>query len=350
MKIALLTIWHCGNYGAELQAYATVRALLELGHDVSIIDFRLSDKTQKTLKQLAAEFIMKFTPAYNGFVFFWSKYLPNKTKHYKSIEQLEKNPPVADIYLVGSDQVWNLNITQELAKAYFLDFGNSSISRCSYASSFGENLWSESDAITKAVGVQLSKFKLISCRESTGIKILKDVFGVDADLVLDPTLLFSSYPEITGNICEEKTFVYYPLTVDKNDEIVYKRFANELKLKYVNINKKRLLTNTIPWTRTSIIDWIKNIASAKFVVTPSFHGLAFSLIYHRQFAVIGTNSSRNNRIIDLLELLGLPNRYFSTFNEFYKSKIWKHQIDYDNVDAKLDMLREYSWNYLKKIQ
>ncbi len=344
MQIALFTIWHVKNYGAELQTYATIRALEALGHTVTVIDYR---PYNKNIKQKIANIIINLTPAHYNFIKFWAKYISNKTIRYNSLKQLRERPPKADMYIVGSDQVWNIDITKEHYLAYFLDFGDISIPKISYASSIGENNWKWTN-LTNIIKSKLDKFRNISCRESTGVKILKEQFDIEAELVLDPTLLHTSYPELTGAVHERNTLVYYPLN-KYDDEFKYRNLARELNLIYLNTNKRKMISRTIAWSRTSIIDWVKNIASAKFVVTPSFHGLAFSLIYHRQFAIIGTNSSRNSRISDLLNSLGIADRYFDSFEKFYESKIWEYPIDYQLIDYRLNILRDKSWHYLENI-
>lgn len=126
MKIALLTIWHECNYGAELQAYATVKILQNLGHKVEMIDIRLSDCRKGNINQKIFNIVCGITPGYRKFINFWKKYIP-VTRRYNSIDKLQKRPPVADVYLVGSDQVWNPELTKEFSLLYFLNFGDNNI-------------------------------------------------------------------------------------------------------------------------------------------------------------------------------------------------------------------------------
>ena len=112
MKIALLTIWHEKNYGAELQAYATIKAIKHLGHCPEMINIHLASKEQPSFLGRIANFIEKLLPASTKFERFWSYYIP-KTKKYNSVSELYNDPPQADIYIVGSDQVWNPDITKE---------------------------------------------------------------------------------------------------------------------------------------------------------------------------------------------------------------------------------------------
>ena len=204
MKIVLLTIWHVKNYGAELQTYATVKKLKELGYVVEVIDFRLFNEvdTQLWSKRLS-KFLQSFLPVNRKFNSFWKKYIPS-TKCYHSLEDLRAFPPEADLYLVGSDQVWNPRITLDKAPVYFLPFGQNSVLKASFASSIGTAKWTGDESLTHLAINQLKSFKAISCREQTGVEIVKNVFGLDAKLVADPTLLFTNYKELTGIVLRKR--------------------------------------------------------------------------------------------------------------------------------------------------
>lgn len=352
MKIALLTIWHVENYGAELQAYATCRILTELGHDVTIIDFRENEHPNESFKNKLARSISSCTLSHFKFAKFWKKYFPNKTRHYRSYEELKATPPEADLYLVGSDQVWNYKITAEKAEAFFLTFGSDDMKRASYASSFGMDKWNASEQLSSIAKRMLNKFSAVSCRETSGIKILKEQFNIDATEVLDPTMLFDEYFGLNSqNVMENKSLAYYPLSTNNELETFSIDLARKLGLYPNNINKKVLITNTIAWNRPSVYKWVEGIARASLVVTPSFHGLVFSLLFRKQFIIINNNinQERKVRMTDLLNKLGLENRYFDSIDSAKVAKPWEQTINYDNVYPKLLQMRSASINYLHKM-
>ena len=350
MKIALLTIWHVCNYGAELQAYATTKILRDLGHEVTMIDIRENEHPNPSLKNRMAEFISRLTPAYRNFNNFWQKYIPSKTRHYRSIDDLIANPPAADVYMVGSDQVWNKDITAEKRYIYFLNFGADYVKRISYASSFGMGKWADDEFSTKQTGDLLKRFSSISCREKSGVSILKREFGLDAKRVLDPTLMLNNYSNITGEVTATPTLAYYPLTHYPELDAFCINLAERLKLRPVNANNTIKLTNSIPWRRPSVKEWITAIAQASFVVTPSFHGLAFSILYQRQFMIInrGGSNERRSRMTDLLSELGLSDRFCESFEEAEEKRLWEKKIDYEAVNRRLEAMRQESYEYLKK--
>ncbi len=392
MRIALLTIWHEENYGAELQAYATSKILRKLGHDVQFIDIRLSDISELSFRGKIGNLLSSLGPSKKKFERFWSKFFVT-TIRYHSASELQANPPIADVYMVGSDQVWNPEITRSLSEVFFLNFGPNSVKRISYASSFGTENWAGNDI--NEIKQLLHRFHSLSCREKSGVQILKNVFGCTATNVLDPTLLFENYEELTGDLKEENTLVYYPLSSfpqlssfaeqtahklglsvknanwqtyicgsaiwDRNSILVYyplssfpqlssfaEQTAHKLGLSVKNANWQTYICGSAIWDRNSIEGWIKDIAQAKFVITPSFHGLAMSIIHHRQFAVIVANKSRATRMVSLLDSLDLSDRIYSSFEELESAKPWENSIKYDLVDEKLAKLREASINYLQE--
>lgn len=346
MKIALLTIWHDGNFGAELQAYATIKILRSLGHEVKMIDIRLLDQVKPNIKLLVGSLFSSWGPARRKLEQFWKENIPT-TRRYKSLRQLQTFPPDADVYLVGSDQVWNPGITQSFSLVFFLNFGSPNIKRVSYASSFGIAKWNY-PALETEVRQLLQNFNSVSCRESSGVSILKNTFSVDAENVLDPTLLFDNYLELTGEMKETNKLVYYPLHDFPELESYCMELGEKLGVTVENANWNKYLYGNIIWDRNSIEGWIRSIGQAKFVITSSFHGVAMCLIYHRQFAIIVREKKKATRIASLLRLLGIEDRMFDSLQELDAAEPWKKNIDFDPIDARLSNLRLHSIYYLSR--
>ena len=347
MRIALLTIWHEKNYGAELQAYATIKILQKMGHDVKMIDIRLADMQKISVKGCIAHSIMYFSPCNRKFNGFWEKNIPC-TRRYKSIEELKADPPEADVYMVGSDQVWNPDITKDFSNLFFLNFGPEHVKKVSFASSFGVDVWTHDNLNSKIVPL-LKRFSAISCREQSGVEILKNSFQINSTCVVDPTIILGDYSTLTGPIKPRKTLVFYPLSKDFELENFSKSLAKRLDLQAINNKNSTTLFNRIEWDRISIEDWIRNIAEAEFVITRSFHGVVFSLLYKRQFAALSSRNGRGARLEDLLARLGLSNRIYSNIIDIETLEPWKDKIDYTIISKKIDELRKESLNYLESI-
>lgn len=346
MKIALLTIWHEYNYGAELQAYATIKVLQNMGHHVEMIDIRLSDEGKPSMLGLVSKIIESMSPAQHKFERFWTKF--PKTRRYKSILELQNDPPVADIYMVGSDQVWNPDITKSFRNIYFLDFGKDSVKRVSYASSFGVSEWKYRD-YKDDVARLLSRFDFISCREQSGVKLLKDTFEVDSENVVDPTLLLGEYQNFIKQQTKTHNLVCYPLGYDPELQYHSRKLAKTLNLRFVdNFNAKRIL-GRIVWNRNSVEQWVSNIANAEFVITRSYHGMLFSIMHQKQFAVVAGNNGRSARLLDFLKEIGLEDRYFGDFSQLAENKPWLEEINYAKINEKVQSLREKSINVLQNM-
>lgn len=344
MNIGLVTYHHSANIGAMLQTYATCRALKDLGHNVRIIDIRQKEDHRNGLGRVLSELV--FFIRNQNYSLFTKEFYPEITRRYRSLEDLRKDPPTVDCLLVGSDQTWNISISKEIALAYFLDFGSEDALRLSYASSFGMDNWDKNNQLTPIVTKLLHQFKAVSVRERTALAICRDTFGLNASLVVDPTLLFQNYSEITGEINEKNEMVCYKLQRNKDF------FENIPKIKKQIGLSVRLLNNSYPvkgmkYTYPpSVKEWIKKIGGAKFVLTDSFHGVVFSIIYKRQFVVIKNHNGRDSRFVDLLKEVGLEERIYESVEQMSHTEEWKTEIDYNVVTSRLISLREKSWDFL----
>jgi len=158
--IALLTFHHSLNYGANLQTYATCKLLKELGYKVVIIDLRIEESLNWKAQLL---FMLKKL----RFAYFRYKYYPRLTRHYNTINQLKQDPPHADLYMVGSDQTWNPELTRHFTEAFFLNFGDRHIPRIGFSVSFGADQWNFNN-LTSSLSKYVHQFKALTTREKRG--------------------------------------------------------------------------------------------------------------------------------------------------------------------------------------
>lgn len=343
MKIGLLTYHKSYNCGAVMQTYATCRILKELGHEVELIDLRQPEPIR--LRQLI------FIPRFIKFYHFCKKFYPSLTCHYKTMEELRAANLDYDCLLVGSDQTWNPLISKEQCLAYFLDFGGEHVRRVSFASSFGVREWPENyKELLPVIDKLLHRFSAISVREATGQNILKQQFGLDGSLVLDPTMLHSSYAEITTNIYPNHRIVCYLLSRDARQLDMARYLSRKMDI------PARMIFNGYPLRGfeycypPAIEGWIEQIGGADIVITDSFHGLVFSLLYHRQFAVIPIANGLSSRLLDLLKLVGLEDHVFTSQDELEnRMEVLQCPVDYERVDAVLAAYREQSIGFLRSV-
>lgn len=341
MKIGLITYHYSQNYGAVMQAYATCRVLKELGHEVEIINIRQKEK--RKLRHIV------FIPKYKLFDAFMNKYYPSQTSLIHDMDDLKKRQFDYDCLLVGSDQVWNPMISGDKCLAYFLDFGNKKMKRLSYASSFGISLWpKEKNYLLQDICKALHSFNNISVRENTGKTLLKTLFKVDSQVVVDPTMLHTDYNEIISDIDETEDIVCYLLNRTKEQLNASRFIGNKLE------KTPKLITSVYPILGfnyiypPSIEKWIEYIGGANLVITDSFHGVVFSLLYKRNFIVFAVNNGKNSRLLDLLKMVGLEKRYFTSLEALKSTDIYKHNIDYSKIIPLIEYQRSQSLDFLKQ--
>lgn len=341
MKVGLITYHIALNYGAVLQTYATCRLLKSLGHEVILIDLRL--EMQKTI-------LYPYTCLQQyRFAQFYKKFYPVFTKRYFSLQELKENPPIVDLLVVGSDQTWNPDISGKNAGAFFLDFGPDDIKRVSFASSFGISSVKEWD-INKKTRLKnwLTRFNFISVRETSGIKICQNL-GIQSVLALDPTLMFSEYAELTGQIEQTTQLTIFKFVGYPSFYSMAKQFSKKNGL------KPKVLCKLLPVKGfryvypESIESWIRNIGKSACVFTDSFHGVVFSILLHRNFIAFVGNPDRISRIVDLLETIGLSDRlcYDHTDMELI-DRLYRTPIDYREIDNQLNKLRINTLAFLNR--
>lgn len=338
-KINLLTIHWGLSYGGTMQTYATLKTLRNLGHDVTLINL-----VHPNLKERK----VKFTP--KGllnevrtlqFVLFRFLHFGKRTKKMYYL-----NPnyiPEADYTVVGSDQVWNSDITTKIKLSYFLDFAKKT-KRLSYASSFGKYEWEEDKEYTTKVKSELTDFKAISVRDESGVKICKDVFGLNAIQLLDPTLMHSDYSELVNKNKHIKEIFAFLLNGKSEENVnICKMVSEELGIPVYHPSRIQKYFGCSP------IAWLNRIKNSSFIITDSFHGLALSILFRKQFLVVCADKNKFARLHSLLHLIHYENRHvLSTQDLTSRKEIIFSQIDYEIVDVILTNEREKSMCFLKR--
>lgn len=376
MKIGIITFWQTrDNYGQMLQCWALQHYLITLGHEPFLIRYRHSEIYEFNLKLSLKRFVKnvitlrwskllpesRYLPpetaeeSCRGFELFKKEYLSLSDNSYSSIKELRLDPPAADCYIVGSDQVWSKLLYYDECRAFFLDFGEEGIKRIAYAASFSISEYPAD--IQKKLSIELSRFNSISVREKTGVSICNKA-GYKAELVLDPTMLLYIKDYVKCfDLCSQdrKDIFIYSLNISNADEIGwaglldYSR-ANGLKIKVTTssgyIKGGKLFPNVV-YEYSKIPEWITNIINSKLVVTTSFHGIVFCLLSHTPFVYVpleGKYARGNNRVLDLFSCLHITGRLFSKTKSY--QQIAEEEIDWEVIDSNLDKLRKNSYKFL----
>ena len=372
MKIGILTLPLHTNYGGILQAYALQTVLERMGHEVVVFDTLkknflppLWKLPLSFAKRIVLKFLGKtnrvFIERYNNKVRsvitqhiqpFVDTYIHRKVIHsFKDLKQEDY-----DAIIVGSDQVWRiiyfpgLWLGQQIENAY-LDFAkNWNIKRIAYAASFGTENWEYDEEQTKKCKNLLHKFDAVSTREVDGVKLCKAKFEVDAHHVLDPTMLLSmdDYMALfqkANTPKSEGTLLNYVL--DETEEIDYliNKVATDKHLVPFAVNNPFEYDDSKPLQqriKPSVETWLRGFYDADFVITDSFHACVFSIIFKKQFVVVGNKDRGMSRFESLLKLFGLEDRLVDVHCDVSILQ----QIDYDNVYSIYDKLKESSMIYL----
>ena len=254
------------------------------------------------------------------------------------------------MYITGSDQVWRKQITGANIETYFLDFAKGK-NKISYAASFGTNDFEGNEEETEDCKVLLKSFYNISVREEEGQKILSNRFDQESTLVLDPTLLLKKeeYEKLITETYDEKIDVAVYFVMDHENTILNdKNFARLFpKKKIVNIkgNTETLGTTTI-FKYNSISKWLDGIRKCEYLVTDSYHGVIFGTIFHKKIICIGKKSKALSRFKTLFNNLkgNLESIIFSSLNSV---KSTETAINYEEIDANIEKLRESSFAFLQ---
>lgn len=357
-KIAIITFHRAINYGAVLQAYALQNCLKGLGYDAFEIDYVPSQEIQKykliSLKRIKnpKRFFMDIISfpenlkKHNKFRKFLDSNISLTSNKY-NLSELKNNPPLADVFITGSDQVWNYELLNGIDDAFFLNFGCEKFSKkISYAASIGKEFFLECNYTV--LKNYLFDFYGISVREKTAIKALEKLGIENAVTVCDPVFLNERC--IWNKLCKkqynkQKYILSYMLS--KSDEYckMVSLLAKKLNLKVVCFEKKPHYDCEFEKEFSAGPDEFVNlIRDAEYVITTSFHATAFSIIFEKKFFVY-PYSKTSSRVTDLLEKLDLSNRAISSFEEFKKLDFDK-DIDYEKVNRVLEKERKKSIDWL----
>lgn len=379
MDICTITCHRVYNYGASLQAFALQYYLERLGHNVRIIDFNpwyhqdrynifwtgngvhgwrhvLNDKYSplrylyKPLKAWKSG-MFKTWGRKAAFELFEKEHYHLTERSYTTSDELANDPPQADCYIAGSDQIWNTYSMNGKEPAYYLDFGPESVKRVSYAASLSTLRIAEGwEAFVKE---KVSKLDAVSVREKSGVDILENL-GISAvTLVTDPvfllgkddwTALYDGKAKDYGLKKGSYLLAYDFLGNDPQMQRFIEEYSMAYKLDIVSVNDFSTrdyadvnINNAGPLEFLSLID------NAACVVANSFHATAFSVIFQKEFYTFGLVGRNNSsRMLDFLELLGLKQRFAPKQPDI-------ERIDYHSVKCLLDKEIEKSKNFLGQV-
>jgi polysaccharide pyruvyl transferase WcaK-like protein len=366
MKVGLLTFHNTVNHGAALQAYALQQVIREMGKDCEIIDYvndyrkkcdGLIYRIKKEIKNKKIYLIPKICVGnlllnfrWKRFLKFYKTYIHQTSKHFSTSDQATELNNDFNKFVVGSDQVWNYNLTKNDG-AYFLDFVVGDNRKIAYAASFG--LADIPADLKDMYTVNLKRIKHLSVRENYGRELVRRLTGRNVELVLDPVFLLSKYKwlSLCKNISKKSKYIFcYTNKLNQwRDFLTQTKFST----KDYEIYKVSILTIKDfidPKVKINFcispIEFVEAIANASLVVSASFHCIAMSIILNVPFvAVLTGDQGKDERLLNILRITGLENRILSekmTVNDINNS------INFLDVEIKLKEYKNKSINFLEK--
>jgi len=261
-----------------------------------------------------------------------------------------------DAVIVGSDQTWRPQYSPNIYN-FFLDFlEDKNILRIAYASSFGVDDWEYTEEQTKRCAELAKKFDAISVREASGIILCRHYLGIEATHALDPTIILTkeAHEELIESKETGENSGIYTYILDKNTskQEIINAASTELNEPVFSAQAKQSIElgmkgDASDYIMPSVVDWIAGFANAKFVITDSFHGMVFSIIFRKPFLVLNNTDRGAARFTSLLGLLNLTDRIITVGrNENFENKL-KQPVDYNEINKILYALRKTSVNLLK---
>ncbi len=369
MKIKTITCHEVYNYGASLQEYALLRYLQNLGHEAETIHYKpphlsghfklwvvSNEFFARNIFMRAIYLTLKLPKRIinlkrkRNFDKFSEKHIKSTQKLYRSNNELKADTPEADVYICGSDQIWNSFFENGKDPAFYLDFVPDNKLKLSYAASFAIDKLE--DNIKDFVKEKIGRLDHVSVRESSGKRIVEDLGYTNVTQVLDPVFLIDSQ--------EWKSLMIPELEKDlisKGKYIVVYDFDNDPSIKYIAETYKEKGYKIYAFNE--LIDYASEnfylegveffltvLNGAEAILANSFHAVAFSFIFHKKLGVFNRNDKINTRMRDLLQSVDLIHLLIDDKKKADNFKF--DAIDYKEVQSKLDVLIEKSKNYLDK--
>lgn len=332
MKVSLITRHAAINYGSLLQTIATQRSIRSLGHECSVIDYIRTDEDLWNIEKT----LLKSKPGWNSSPLRRALYLAMRqppsviagnrfksererylavTRRYSSYSELVNDPPSADVYMTGSDQVWGPVAGGVYDPAYTLGFAPEGARRVAYASSFGKNVLDADSA--RAMRRGLASYDAISVREDIAVEQLRE-WGIPSEQVFDPTLLLSAdewrgFAEEAG-VSPSGNGAPYALIYQIHNDPLLSSYAKRAA-EYLGLPLVRVSPNFHQIVRSGKLRYLPGagrfvdlLANASCLITDSFHGTAFAINFNVPFVEVLPNTGTTGRAVSLLRFTGLEGR------------------------------------------
>lgn len=371
MNVAILTLPLKTNFGGTLQAFALQKVIEDMGHQVETINYR--DKSNSDFRKLLSTAKQMIVSRKKNYYFTekqassignlhqnFIKSNINYSTEINTFKELKKyfKKNSFDAVIVGSDQVWRLAYSSRI-ESFFLDFllKNKDIIKVSYAASFGLDEWQYDSKQTKNIKKYIKSFNNVSVREKSGVSLCDRYLDVKAECVMDPTLLLNKeeYLKLSSSNDNENEGKIFSYILDKNveKELILQRTSKVLNKEIfssqpIKVKKENMLISSLDdYLYPRIENWLYSFQAADFIVTDSFHGTVFSIIFNKPFLSIVNVERGASRFQSLLILFKLEDRMIYTVSDISDNLI-REKINYSEINKKIKQQKKYSNDFLFK--
>lgn len=369
MKVAILTQHLSTNYGGILQCYALQTVLERMGHDVRVLAkpqyarsfyliYPISVCKRLLQNCLSGKRLPVFKTPHELVVQHVDRFIRQYVHRLIRRNWTEALASRFDAIVVGSDQIWRPEYLWVYSlEDVFLNFARDlRLRRVAYAASFGVDRCPFTPEQLQRCAPLLKKFDAVSVRESSGVEICRNDFGVEACQMIDPTLLLQADDylkliERSETKPSDGDLLVYLLDRRPEKRAVVNQIvaANRTRPFYVEFREDDPATPLYERIQISVEQWLRGFRDARMVVTDSFHGCVFSILFQKPFIVIGNATRGMARFTSLLRLFGLEDRLIGSPEEFQSRKdALLTPIDYASVNAQLRICREEAMTFLKR--
>ncbi len=334
VDVAVFNLWPFKNYGGVLVAYALQKVLKKLGYSSRLINWQFP----RWREVYSGSFVEDFA----------NKYLDFTAPYYDYSDLINNINDLADTFIVGADCAWSSRWLKD--SLYFFPFVDSSKKKISYAPSFMNEHYDCPPDLLLSNKYYLSRFDSISVREDSGLKILKDVFDVEATQVLDPTLLLdkNDYGEIISEDHASPDRDYVCVYLIHQDDTSFKDVKQRIR---GLVDNKKIVILRQQKSEKSVPEWLDLIVNSKVLITNSYHACCFAVLFNIPFYaytdIIQREVADYSRHESLMRVLGLEDRIKYNTDDFERDMLFD-PIDWDKVNTRLEKERIRSMDWLKE--
>lgn len=375
-KVGLVTMYDNNNYGSCLQCLATIKILHELGYEPVVInrmDKSIVKQTIRLLRKFQFLYRIVLNPekgnrfrlsisesrrGYNDISIesknliskFIKEYIPKENYAYSQLKRKARSDEFL-AFISGSDQIWNVSAPY-LNPILYLEFAPN-YKRIAFAPSFGIDRIPNYEK--KELSKKINKYLFLSVREETGREIIKELTAREVPVILDPTLLVEKkkwieFSEVSTKIEKKYILVYFLNSPSKLAIEVVKKVKYQSKLELIILPYKFDDYNDLEvykFYTAGPKEFVGLINNAEFIITDSFHGVAFSINFNKQFYVVerdyGKNIKQNGRILSLVNKCGLESRFLKKYDTNISNF---NLINYEKTNIILENERKKAKKYL----